>query len=53
MLHVSALSSSHLERLPGYAELVLERSYHVATLDYDLELIEERVTAFVDRVASV
>jgi uncharacterized phosphosugar-binding protein len=25
MLHVSALSSSHLERLPGYAELVLER----------------------------
>ena len=31
-------------------ELVLERSYHVATLDYDLELIEERVTAFVDRV---
>ena len=30
-------------------ELVLERSYHVATLDYDLELIEERVTAFVDR----
>ena len=31
-------------------ELVLERSYHVATLDYDLELIEERVTAFADRV---
>lgn len=31
-------------------ELALERSYHVATLDYDLELIEERVTAFVDRV---
>lgn len=25
MLHVSALSSSHLERLPGYAERVLER----------------------------
>ena len=33
-------------------ELVLERSYHVATLDYDLELIEERVAAFADRVAS-
>jgi carboxylesterase len=32
-------------------ELVLERSYHVATLDYDLELIEERVTSFADRVA--
>ena len=33
-------------------ELPLERSYHVATLDYDLELIEERVTAFADRVVS-
>lgn len=32
-------------------ELVLERSYHVAPLDYDLELIDERVTAFADRVA--
>jgi len=34
-------------------ELPLERSFHVATLDYDLELIEERVTAFADRVARV
>ncbi len=33
-------------------ELVLERSYHVATLDYDLELIETRLTAFADRVAN-
>ena len=33
-------------------ELVLERSYHVATLDYDLELIEERLTAFADRVCT-
>jgi esterase/lipase len=33
-------------------ELVLERSYHVATLDYDLELIEARLTAFADRVAN-
>jgi carboxylesterase len=32
-------------------ELVLERSYHVATLDYDLELIEERVAQFADRIA--
>jgi hypothetical protein len=31
---------------------VLDRSYHVATLDYDLPLIEERLTAFADRVAS-
>jgi len=30
--------------------LLLERSYHVATLDYDLELIAERVTAFLDRL---
>lgn len=35
-------------------ELVrLERSYHVATLDYDAELIEERTAAFVARVTAV
>ncbi len=28
-------------------ELVLERSFHVATLDYDLELIEQHVVGFV------
>jgi carboxylesterase len=28
----------------------LERSYHVATLDHDAELIVERVTAFIHRV---
>jgi carboxylesterase len=33
--------------------LVLERSYHVAPLDYDQELIEERVTAFADRVSGL
>jgi len=33
-------------------ELPLERSYHVATLDYDLELLEERITSFADRVAA-
>jgi hypothetical protein len=31
--------------------LVLERSYHVATLDYDLELLEERIAAFAERVS--
>ena len=32
---------------PGQAtELVLQRSYHVATLDYDLELIEANVVSF-------
>jgi carboxylesterase len=40
-----------LIRSNDLTELVLERSYHVATLDYDLELIEERVTGFADRVA--
>lgn len=37
-----------LIKAPRLEELVLERSYHVATLDYDQELIEERVTAFAD-----
>lgn len=32
-------------------ELVLERSYHVATLDYDLELLIEHITRFADRLA--
>jgi len=48
-------NSKALLRLLGskdMTELALERSYHVATLDYDLELIAERVTAFVDRVAA-
>jgi carboxylesterase len=35
---------------PRLEQLVLERSYHVATLDYDQDLIEERVTAFADSV---
>jgi carboxylesterase len=39
-------------RSKDVTELPLERSFHVATLDYDLELIEERVTAFADRVAA-
>jgi carboxylesterase len=37
-----------LIKAPRLEELVLERSYHVATLDYDQALIEERVTAFAD-----
>lgn len=47
-----ANSQALLKLVPGAEELVLERSYHVATLDYDLELIEERLTAFADRVAA-
>ncbi|MEO7037881.1 MAG: alpha/beta fold hydrolase [Polyangiaceae bacterium] len=51
---VSPENSKAILRLLGstdITELVLERSYHVATLDYDLELIEERFTAFADRVS--
>lgn len=33
-------------------ELVLERSFHVATLDYDAPLLEERISGFIDRVAT-
>jgi carboxylesterase len=50
---VSPENSKHLLgliRSPDLTELVLERSFHVATLDYDMELIEERVTAFADRL---
>lgn len=34
-------------------EVVLERSFHVATLDYDLELIEDKIAGFADRIAGV
>ncbi len=30
--------------------IFLERSFHVATLDWDAPLIEERVVAFADKV---
>jgi carboxylesterase len=33
-------------------EVTLERSYHVATIDYDRELIERRAVAFAERVTS-
>jgi len=52
---VSPENSKAILRMLGskdITELVLERSYHVATLDYDLELIEERVTSFADRVCA-
>ncbi len=52
---VSPENSRALLRLiqgPELTELVLERSYHVATLDYDLPLIEERVAAFAEKLAA-
>lgn len=54
--HVVPASNSALilERIgsPDRAEIVLENSYHVATLDYDAELIFDRSVDFIDRVAA-
>ena len=52
---VSPENSRTLLRLIRGAELSevrLERSYHVATLDYDQPLILERVISFADRLAA-
>ena len=45
--HVAATAGSEVERV------VLERSYHVATLDYDRDLICDRAREFVARVTAV
>ena len=34
------------------ARVTLERSYHVATLDHDKDLIEEEAVAFAQKVAT-
>lgn len=50
---VPADNGAALKQLLGsedVTELVCERSYHVATIDWDQERIEDAVTAFVDRV---
>ena len=44
--HLVASVAGPIERV------VLERSYHVATLDHDAELIEAQSVAFVDRIAA-
>jgi carboxylesterase len=44
--HVAASVAGPVERI------ILERSYHVATLDHDRELIEVRAVEFATRVAS-
>ena len=41
-----------LKLVPNARELVLERSYHVATLDYDLPLLAARITEFCDELAA-
>lgn len=43
-------SEQLLRLVPQAQELLLERSYHVATLDYDLELLTARIAAFCDQV---
>jgi len=47
-------SQAVLELIKGglATELVLERSFHVATLDYDRELLEQRIAEFAERVAA-
>jgi carboxylesterase len=53
--HVVPPSNSELlaRSVRGPVERVsLERSYHVATLDYDRDLIAERVVAFAHRVTN-
>ena len=40
------------ERAAPVERVTLERSYHVATLDYDRTLIEERVIAFATKVTA-
>lgn len=51
---VTPSNSDHLAaRLGGPVERIsLDRSYHVATLDFDRELIEEQVVSFARRVTS-
>lgn len=44
--HIAASVGGPVERV------TLERSYHVATLDHDRELIEEQAVAFAQRVTS-
>lgn len=53
---VPAANSAAILDLAGSddaTELVLERSYHVVTLDYDAELLEDAIVAFVERVTGV
>ncbi len=50
-----ANSIALLQSLPNaiVSELVLENSYHVATLDYDAELLIDRITEFADQAGNV
>ena len=40
-----------MERVSGSIEqVILERSFHVATLDFDADLIEAQSVAFAERI---
>jgi carboxylesterase len=41
-----------LRSIEDVEELVLERSFHLAPLDYDADLLESRIAAFAERVAA-
>jgi carboxylesterase len=43
-------SAAVLRLVPHARELLLERSYHVATLDYDFELLRDRIRDFCDEI---
>jgi carboxylesterase len=43
-------SEALLRLVPQARELVLERSYHVATLDYDFELLRDQIRDFCDEI---
>jgi carboxylesterase len=51
---VEPLNSDHLaDAVAGPVErITLERSYHVATLDYDAELVCQSAVAFAQKVTS-
>jgi len=51
---VEPVSSDHLaQSVSGPVErITLERSYHVATLDYDAELIRQEAVAFAQKVTA-
>jgi carboxylesterase len=44
--HLAGAVSGPVERV------LLTRSYHVATLDYDKSLVEERIVAFAEKVTA-
>ncbi len=44
-------SQELLNRVPGAEAVVLANSYHLATVDLDADLLEERTVEFIDRIS--